>query len=718
MRQLLIFISAAAALAAANTSFHSPQSYITQSEPLGVLSGDLNGDGKPDLIVINLENTVQTFLGNGSGSFHGHSTVGIPLPIAYAMGDFNGDGKLDVAIASEDGRVITVLLGDGNGGFSSPATTSLNLLPTSMAVGDVNGDGILDVVIGSFESNQVGVLLGNGDGTFKPPQFIASGVAGTQIQLADLNHDGKLDVGYLSGTSGPSTVMTQLGNGDGTFGAPASFTIAGTTNTTTFAFADLDGDGTLDVVVSGYAGSSWQAYVGHGNGNGTFSLLGGTPLPTAPTNLVIGDFNEDGHPDVAGNGSVSSGGGDLMVLLGNGSGSFSAPLIFASDGTGPLATGDWNSDGHLDLVLANTFQASITTPMGDGHGHFTAPVRPNLAPSPVNAVAADVNGDGKMDLVVVNQNTLTSLREVSILPGKGNGSFGTPVVLKNVGQVPAAVAVADFNHDGIPDLVVTDTHIPAGVRVLLGNGGSFRAPVFYSSAPGSAVVAADVNGDGAPDIVVLDTNQAKVSVLLGNGDGTFQAALDFSAGINPVAMVTGDFNRDGHLDLALADESGNAVSIMFGNGDGTFQSPVTAAIVQQPHSIVAADFNGDGNTDLAVSSLFSGAMEYLAGNGNGTFVAPLSYYPLKGTAFELVAADVNGDGLMDVVCAAAGGAQFSTMLGNGAGGFGATTAFDAGSSAALALSADFNGDGKPDLAFIGGLPGQPYTLTVVLNTSH
>ena len=716
MRHFLIFLYAAATLAAANPSFHSPQSYYA-GEPLFVGSGDLNGDGKPDMVVVNVGGPLQTLLNNGDGTFSPSATISITTPIAFAIGDFNGDGKLDVAIMSEDPvQSVNVYLGDGHGGFTTSKQTSFGMMPTSMAAGDVNGDGILDVVFGSFESNQVGVALGNGDGSFKSPQFIATGEAGWQIQLADVNHDGKLDVSYLSSLSGVSTLITQLGNGNGTFGSQVSFTIAGTVASTAFVFADLDGDGTLDVVLAGSTGSSWQAYVGHGNGNGTFSILGNTALPTAPTNLVVGDFNEDGHPDLAGNGSTSSG-GDLMVLLSNGSGSLAAPLIYASDGSGPLATGDWNGDGHLDLALANTFADTITTPFGDGHGHFMAPIRPSAGTWIVSAATGDLNGDGKVDMVVVNQNTNQHIHQVSILIGKGNGAFGAPIVLSNVGQIPTAVAIADLNHDGIPDLVVTDTKAPSGLRVLLGTGGSFQSPVFYACTKGSQVLIADVNGDGFPDLIVLGTAHAVVDVLLGNGDGTFHAAQGFAAGVDPVAMVAGDFNGDGHVDLALADATGNAVLILLGNGDGTFGSPVTAASVPMPHSLVAADFNEDGNIDLAVSSQTTGALEYLAGNGNGTFAAPLSF-TAPGNASELVAADINGDGHMDVVYSATSGAQFSAMLGNGAGGFEPSAMFDSGGAAAIALGADFNGDGKPDLAFVGGIVDQPYYLTVVLNTTH
>lgn len=162
MRHFLIFLYAAATLAAANPSFHSPQSYYA-GEPLFVGSGDLNGDGKPDMVVVNVGGPLQTLLNNGDGTFSPSATISITTPIAFAIGDFNGDGKLDVAIMSEDPvQSVNVYLGDGHGGFTTSKQTSFGMMPTSMAAGDVNGDGILDVVLYDAKSGDWTIGVCNG----------------------------------------------------------------------------------------------------------------------------------------------------------------------------------------------------------------------------------------------------------------------------------------------------------------------------------------------------------------------------------------------------------------------------------------------------------------------------------------------------------------------------------------------------------------------------
>jgi hypothetical protein len=311
---------------------------------------------------------------------------------------------------------------------------------------------------------------------------------------------------------------------------------------------------------------------------------------------------------------------------------------------------------------------------------------------------ADVNGNGKPDLVVANLRS----NSVSVFLGNGDGTFKAAVNYA-VGKYPQSVVVADVNGDGRPDLIVTSASGSGSVSVLLGNGdGTFQAAQNFAvgSYPVSVAVA-DVNGDGRPDLVVANEFSSSVSVLLGNGNGTFKAAQNFAVGSGPDWVAAADVNGDGRADLVVANEFSSSVSVLLGNGNGTFQSAVNFAVGKSPRSVAVADVNGDGRPDLVVANEGSlsnpgNTVSVLLGNGNGTFHSAVNF--AVGSNPESVAvADVNGDGLPDLVTANYGSGSVSVLLGNGNGTFQSARYFGAGYAPASVAVADVNGDGRPDL---------------------
>src|SRR5580658_2289327 len=714
----------AVALSGASLGFQVPSSVYTGGT-FAVLTGDFNGDGKLDLMVQSPDGPAQVFLSNGNGTFRlvKGTNPGVS-PTGAVVADFNGDGKLDVAVATESPETIEVLLGEGNGKLrSTPIVTAVGSAG-GMAAGDVNGDGIVDLVIGSFPVDGTTppfqVLLGKGNGTFQAAKTIASSLAGgAEPKLVDVNHDGILDLVYLYG-SGASEIVTQLGNGDGTFGDPLIFKLNG--NSQAFAIADVNGDGVPDVVAGCYVNSLDSICVGLGNGDGTFSSAGSTAVPVLVYDLALGDFNNDGNMDVVviGNqeGGVSP--STMTVLLGKGDGSFPSQSSFFWDDGGMIAVGDFNGDGFPDLAVANVQGNSVDVTLGDGHGGFVAMSSPNAGTSLAHGVAAaDLNGDGKMDLAVVDggEYSRAGVHAVDILIANGDGTYQPPVTV-NVGVSPTDVAIAALNGDGILDLVVSDAGSPAGVWVLLGQtGGTYKAPVYYASPVLTGIALKDVNGDGVPDLIGLAENNDKVVVWLGKGDGTFLPGHGFGAGSEPEYMTTGDFNGDGQLDIAVSNHRGNTVVFLPGNGDGTFGSPVTVASIKQPSGIVAGDFNGDGIADLAVASEGLNTVQVYLGNGNGTFQAPNSI-GVGGGVLTLVAADFNGDGNLDLAVAGRFGYQITVLLGNGAGQLQLGGVYDAGGEPANLIAADLNGDGRPDFAIVDITDGTPGYLSIMLNNSN
>lgn len=390
-----------------------------------------------------------------------------------------------------------------------------------------------------------------------------------------------------------------------------------------------------------------------------------------------------------------------------------------------------------DIATATTTAVTVVNPKPGGGAsntvYFpvavpTASVTLNGSVSPASTgprsvATGDFNGDGKLDLVVPN----TVSGNVSILLGNGDGTF-QPAVNYPAGQGSSyqffQVAVADFNRDGKLDFVVSD-YDGNKVSVFLGNGdGTFKPAVTYSAQTNpTSVTVADLRGDGNLDLIVSNQNcnsgppcgNGAVSILLGNGDGTFQAHVDYDpsftppgglpVGTNPNFVTVGDFNGDGKLDIAVAGGQGNcpgcnsAVSILKGKGDGTFQMQFAAwGLFTNPASIATADFNGDGKLDLVMVDDI-GVFWVLMGNGDGTFQAPLEYITGSFPFGNIGIADFNGDGMLDLAIASSGLNDVEIFLGNGDGTFNSSPLhFPTGAFPQGVAVGDFNQNGRIDFA--------------------
>ena len=280
-----------------------------------------------------------------------------------------------------------------------------------------------------------------------------------------------------------------------------------------------------------------------------------------------------------------------------------------------------------------------------------------------------------------------------------------------VGLEPQQVIAADFNNDGKLDLATVD-FTSLDVSILLGNGdGAFKAArKFSTTLDPQALAAGDFNGDGNLDLAVAEygVGASEVAIFLGKGDGTFTAGPIYKSASLPYDVAVADFNGDGKLDLAIANNGNNTVGVMFGNGDGTFQKPVKYH-APQPERVLAVDLNKDGHPDLAVLAYCgphpkvcaSGAVEVLLNNGTGAF-GPPRYFNVKGVGPDgIAAADFNQDGNIDLVVANNNFQAPSTvavLLGKGDGTFKSSKNYAVGSGPAGIAVADFNGDGKLDLA--------------------
>jgi hypothetical protein len=583
---------------------------------------DFNGDGKPDLT-----DGLGIALGKGDGTFQ--PPVRVPSLLAaggVVVGDVNGDGKLDVVAGDVAGGGIAVMLGDGKGGLGAPArfSSATAHFPDYVALADLNGDRKLDVVAYDNSGSTFSVLLGNGNGTFQAAMnspIPGTPPFGTNVVVADLTGDGMPDLVVSSAfpittMAGPvpfgGTVSILPGNGDGTFQSPLQYKPTSQPYWW-MTLADMNGDGQPDLVFTNTTTRApAQVGVMLGNADGTFQAAVTYGTGQMPRSPVLADLNGDGVTDlVVANAGTSS---DISVLLGNGDGTFQAAVNYrAAFGVKSVAVGDVNGDGKPDLVVGNFIAGNLLLYLGNGDGSFQA-----ARPVPVTLGAGsyvslgDFNNDGKLDVAVIGFG-------ISILLGNGDGTFKASGIFGpgSLNADAGPIAVADLNGDGNLDLVVAASNVDGtgpfntkgNVSVLLGNGnGTFKPNVDYTIGAAAASIAiGDLNGDGKPDLIVSDLatgatlTRGVVAVLLGYGDGTFQKAVRYQvASTGAAAVVVGDFNGDGNLDVVTSSPADQTITAMLGVGDGTLRTPITYAAGNSPYAMAAGDLNGDGMPDLVM----------------------------------------------------------------------------------------------------------------------
>ena len=341
-------------------------------------------------------------------------------PISVAVADFNGDGIPDLAVANY-GNTVSILLGKGDGTFALKSSPTSGGNPTSIAVGDFNGDGIPDLAVTNFTGNSVTILLGNGDGTFTTKSTPSVGRGPRGIAVGDFNGDGIPDLAVVNNYD--STVTVLLGNGDGTFTGKPPINVANITDSITTA--DFNGDGTPDLAIVTLGegtgcGVAGVVMVLLGNGDGTFSTKSSPSVGVNPLGITTADFNGDGIPDIATANSPCSSAeaGTVSVLLGNGDGTFNLKSPSPTAGSFPnaITVADFNGDGIPDLAVSNqgvNSQAgdTITLLLGNGDGTFTTLSTLSLDNQPYALAVGDLDGNGTPDLVIANElaNTVTVL---------------------------------------------------------------------------------------------------------------------------------------------------------------------------------------------------------------------------------------------------------------------------------------------------------------------
>ncbi len=411
---------------------------------------------------------------NGNVAFTLPTVAEVPVslePYSVAIGDFNSDGIQDFATANTLSDTVSIRLGDGSGGFTSPTTPEIGVGdgPLSVAIGDFNGDGLQDFAAANGSSSSVSIRLGDGSGGFTSPATpeVTVGEGSYSVAIGDFNNDGQQD--FATANIGLDDVSIRLGDGSGGFTLPAVPEVTVGVSPRSVALGDFNNDSMQDFATANNNANNVSIRLGNGSGGFTSPAVPQVTVGSAPRSVAIGDFNNDGIQDLA---AANSGSNNVSIRLGNGSGEFTSPGIpEVPVGTSPwsVATGDFNNDGMQDFATGNRFN-NISIRLGNGSGGFTSPVTPEVTvgDQPISVAIGDFNGDGMQDFATANYVTSNvSIRLGACFPFTISGT----VTYGNAAAPPKYISNATVTGTGSPN-VNTTTGAPGP------NAGQYSLGVF------------------------------------------------------------------------------------------------------------------------------------------------------------------------------------------------------------------------------------------------
>ena len=715
-----------------NGTFTNQTTYGTgsSSSPRCVVAADIDGDNKPDIIVANFyTHNVGVLLNTGNGTFTSpitHPTASNMAPRSVITADMNGDNKFDIVVANSGWDNIGVYLSTVNSLFVSRITypTGYGSSPRSLVAVDLNGDSTLDIIVANHGTDNVGVLLNvGGDLLFTSQTIYSTGLhSGPQsVLMVDVNNDSKLDIIVANEGSGSVGVFLNIGNGS--FTSQAIYSTAYGSHSYSVATADVNSDNKPDIVVANYGTNNVGVLLNMGNGIFSVQTTYSTGPNSQPCSVITVDVNGDSKLDII---VTNSNGNNVGVFFNMGNGTLSNQTIYSTgsgSGSRSLSTADMNGDSKPDIIVGNsgTDNLCVFLNLGDGTFAIQTTYPTGYGSSPQSVTTADVDLDGKPDIIVANYGT----NIVDILVNLGNGMFTSPMLYSTNGSsYPGSVATADINGDNKPDIIVANSYTD-NVGVLLNTGnGIFTSQTTYSTAGQSrpiSVTTADVDGDNKLDILVANSYTDNVGVLLNTGNGTFSRQTHYSTGLNsfPYSVTTADVNGDNKPDIIVANFFTNNVGVLLNTGNGTFFRQMTYSTGGNsfPHSVTTADVNGDNNPDIIVANTYTNNVGVLLNTGNGMFANQTTYSTGDGSSPQsVITADINGDSKYDIVVALGGLSAVGVLLSTGNGTFADLITYSTVRLSPICAVAvvDINGDNHVDIIY----SSCRYTFGVLLNTGN
>ncbi|MDE3144368.1 MAG: T9SS type A sorting domain-containing protein, partial [Bacteroidota bacterium] len=709
--------------------------FTTGTNPKSVAIGDFDGDGKPDLAVANYtDNTISVFKNNGStGSISfaakaDFSTGSGSNPYSVSVGDIDGDGKPDIAAANYTSNNIAVFLNTSSGSINFAAHSDFTggTNPSSILIGDIDGDGKSDLAFSNYNSNTVSVLRNTssiGSISFAAKSDYTAGTAPLGIAIGDIDGDGKPDLAVVNNTDNTVSVLRNIStSGSISFSSKVDFATGSFTNPGMVAIGDIDGDGKPDIACSN-----------SGMFASTASLYRNNPqyIPTissfSPLSGMVGDaitITGTNFSSTASNNIVFFGATKATVSTATTTslsvavptGAIYAPITVLTTGTALAAY----STANFNPIFSPN-KGSIST------GDFAAKSDITTGSSPGNILAGDIDGDGKPDLVVINgTNTVSIFRNTG---SSGTISFATNVDI-TTGTLPVALAIGDIDGDGKLDIAVVNKNsytVSVFRNTSSSSNISFAAKVDLSTGSSTypqSVAIGDIDGDGKPDIAVADYNAALVSVFLNTGSSgniSFATKSDFTCGNAPYSIRISDIDGDGKPDIAVANYSSNSVSVLRNtgsNGSISFATKVDIATGSNPITLTTGDIDGDGKTDIIVANYYATSISVLrntSSSGSISFAAKLDL-TTSGDPYFLSIGDIDGDGKPDITVSNISANNISVFRNKSSSGslsFAAKIDFSTGVQPNGIVAADIDGDGKLDISVSNSSSS---TVSVLRNT--
>ena len=694
-----------------------PTSLQHDSNPSSIATADFNHDGFLDFIIANPgTNTIGLFLNTRNGTFASQktfSTGDASRPRAVVAADFNNDTHVDVAVTNYDSHSIGIFLGDGNGIFAAPITFSTGVSrPVSLAVADLNRDRRLDIVIANSDTDSIGIFLGYGNGSFTRQTTLSTAYdsAPCSIVLKDFDRDQNIDIAVVN--RGTDSFGVFLGYGNGKFRRLTVFSTGARSRPSSIVAADFNHDGHLDIAVVNSATDNIGIFLGYGNGRFRTPLNYLDTLGSNAQSIVVADFNQDNHVDVV---VANHDTNDISILIGYGNGSFARPTRHSTGiDSGPLrmTIGDFINTNQSDIAVVNSVTNKVFILIGYTMMQSDNPPAYSTGNGslPMQIAMGDFNNDTQMDLAVVS----TGTDSVGIFFGYGNGSFREQVTYSTGNNSsPVSLAVADLDDDGRLDIVIANDNSHT-IGILYGfENGIFTQMVAYSTEHSStlrSVIVNDLNNDGQRDIAFADYGTNSIGMLLGKGNRTFDDVMTFTLGIGarPISIVVGDFNDDGRVDMAVACYGTANVGVLLGSGNGTF-SLLTNYFTgegSRPHMINIADLNNDSYLDIIIANIGANNVGIFFGFGNGSFAPQMIYSTGPNTSpIWINIADLNNDHILDFAVVNENVNNVGVFLGYGNGSFGDQTTYPTGTASspnAMVIN-DFNGDNRLDIAVVNSV---------------